>query len=43
MPKQTITTYFAPAERADKKQVQDMSQFVNHDPLLKAIIESIDG
>lgn len=38
-----VSTWFAPAERADPQEVMEMSQFVRENPLFQAILESIDG
>ncbi len=40
---ESVTTWFAPAERADPEQVVEMSEFVRENPLFLAILESIDG
>jgi signal transduction histidine kinase len=39
----TVSTWFAPAERAAPAEVAELSQFVRENPLFLAILESIDG
>ncbi|MCE5231243.1 HAMP domain-containing histidine kinase [bacterium] len=40
---ESVSTWFAPAERAGAAEVKEMSQFVRENPLFLAILESIDG
>lgn len=40
---EAVSTWFAPAERANPGEVMEMSQFVRENPLFLAILESIDG
>ena len=38
-----VTTYFAPAPRAEKSLVEEYSHFVGNHPIFQAILESVDG
>ncbi|MEN6626491.1 MAG: HAMP domain-containing sensor histidine kinase [Candidatus Sumerlaeia bacterium] len=43
MEEESVSTWFAPAERASPAEVADMSRFVQENPLFAAVLESIDG
>ena len=38
-----VSTYFAPAERAEDAEIRRLNEFVRNNPLFQAIQESIDG
>ncbi len=42
-PASAVTTYFAPAERADKEEFHKLKEMAAHDPLVQTILKAVGG